>query len=265
MRNLSPVLLIALALSTMAPAPLTPETDQGGWISLFNGKNLDGWTPKVAGYAPGVNAGNVFRAEDGVLKIAYDQYGNQFANQFGHIFYRDTFSYFILRMQYRFVGEMLPDAPGYCYRNSGVMFHSEGPDDMALDQYWPVSLETQLLSSTDSVQQTTANMCTPGTTVHLNGKFTDEHCIASDSGHFPDSVWIDLEIVVQGSGATHHIINGDTVLSFTKPQLGGYLLPADYPMPPGTVLRSGYIALQAEGQPIEFRKIRLKKLRPGRF
>ena len=40
-----------------------------GWIALFNGKDLDGWTPKIKGYAAGENYGDTFRVEDGVLKV----------------------------------------------------------------------------------------------------------------------------------------------------------------------------------------------------
>jgi hypothetical protein len=253
-----PLLLLIFPLLCLLSF-IQPEDTQGKWITLFDGKTLNGWTPKVAGYPLGENALDVFRAEKGMLRVAYDKY-DKFDNRFGHIFYKDSFSSFILRMEYRFVGEMLPDAPSYCYRNSGVMFHSQSAESMDFNQYWPISLETQLLSSTDSVKQTTANMCTPGTTVHIDGKFTDEHCIASDSRNYPDNEWIKLEIVVHGSRMVHHIINGDTVLSFSKPQIGGYLYTENYPLPVGTVLEGGYIALQAEGQPIDFRKIQLKVL-----
>jgi Domain of Unknown Function (DUF1080) len=46
----------------------------GQWISLFNGKDLAGWTPKIKGYQLGDNFGDTFRVEDGVMKVSYDQY-----------------------------------------------------------------------------------------------------------------------------------------------------------------------------------------------
>ncbi|MDX2286472.1 MAG: DUF1080 domain-containing protein [Bacteroidia bacterium] len=256
----APLLLLAafLHLSLMPPAD---PGEARGWIRLFDGRSLAGWTPKVAGSSCGTDSLEVFRAERGVLKAAYDRY-RRFDGRFAHLFYRQPFSSFVLRLEYRFTGEMLPDAPVWCYRNSGVMYHAQSPESMELHQGWPVSLEAQLLSSTDSVLQTTANMCTPGTMVHIGGALTDEHCIPSRSRHYPDSQWIRLELIVQGNRFAAHLIEGDTVLTFTRPQLGGYLLPESYPLPAGTPLHSGYIALQAEGQPVEFRNIRLKPLPP---
>jgi len=46
----------------------------------------------------------------------------------------------------------------------------------------------------------------------------------------------------------------------SKPQIGGFLLPENYPVATGTVLEDGYIALQAEGTNIDFRKVELKIL-----
>jgi len=229
------------------------------WISLFNGKNLEGWIPKVAKSKVGENTLDVFRVEDGILKVSYDKY-DKFDSRFGHLFYKDKLSSYKLRLEYRFSGKLLTDAPSYCYRNSGVMIHSQSPESMELDQNWPVSIEAQLLGSTDSLKQFTANVCTPGTTVYFQDKFTDEHCISSNSKNYPDGEWVKLEIVVHGSKVIHHIVNGDTVLTYSKPQVGGFLVPEHYALPEGTILKDGYIALQAEGTPIDFRKIELLKL-----
>lgn len=230
----------------------------GEWISIFNGKNLDGWIPKVADDSSGINTLNVFRVEDGLLKVAYDQYP-KFNNRYGHLFYKEKLSRYKLRVEYRFVGDVLPDAESFCYRNSGIMIHSQSPESMGIDQYWPVSLETQLLGSTDSVQQRTGNLCTPGTTIFFKGAKTEEHIIPSTSKYYFDNEWVTIEIVVNGSKSICHVMEGDTVLNCSKPQIGGFLLPDNYPVPVGTVISDGYIALQAEGQPIEFRKIELMK------
>ncbi len=48
----------------------------GEWIQLFNGKDLTGWTPKIAGYEAGVNFANTFRVEDGMIRVRYDGYGS---------------------------------------------------------------------------------------------------------------------------------------------------------------------------------------------
>lgn len=233
--------------------------NDGKWISIFNGKNLDGWIPKVTGYKAGENPLNLFHVEKGILKVDYDKY-DKFNNRFGHLFYKDKLSSYILRVEYRFHGELLPDAPSYCYRNSGVMIHSQSAESMETDQNWPVSIEAQLLGSTDSVKQKTANICTPGTTVYYKKSFTNEHCISSDSKYYYDNEWVTLDIIVHRGKTISMAIEGDTVLVISRPQIGGMLLPENYPVAVGTVLEDGYVALQAEGTNIDFRRVELKIL-----
>jgi hypothetical protein len=235
------------------------EQKDGTWISIFNGKNLDGWIPKVTGYKAGENPLDMFRVEDGILRVDYSKY-DLFKGRFGHLFYKNKLSSYIIRVEYRFVGELLSDAPSYCYRNSGVMLHSQSAESMDIGQNWPVSIETQLLGSTSKQNQKTANICTPGTTVWFKGKPTDQHCISSTSKYYYDNAWVTLDIIVLGGRSISHVIEGDTVLVITKPQIGGYLLPENYPVPAGTLLEDGYIALQAEGQNIDFRRVELKIL-----
>lgn len=233
--------------------------DDGSWISIFNGKNLDGWIPKVTGYKAGENPLDLFRVENGILKVDYGKF-KRFNGRFGHLFYKEKLSSYILRVEYRFHGELLSDAPAYCYRNSGVMIHSQSAESMDIEQNWPVSLEVQLLGSTDSVKQKTANICTPGTTIYLNGKLTNEHCVSSSSKYYFDNEWVNLDIIVHGGKTISMVINRDTVLTISRPQIGGFLLPENYPLPVGTVLDDGFVALQAEGTNIDFRKVDLKIL-----
>ncbi|MFY9154121.1 MAG: DUF1080 domain-containing protein [Prolixibacteraceae bacterium] len=252
--------LLILSACNAANQKKVPSQKPGEWVSIFNGKNLDDWIPKIAGDSAGVNTLNTFRVEDGILKVSYDQYGNQFKNRYGHLFYREKLSRYKLKVEYRFVGELLPDAEKFCYRNSGVMIHSQSAESMGIGQYWPVSLETQLLGSTDSVKQLNANLCTPGTTIWHKGKLTMDHIIQSTSGYYMNDEWVTVEIIVDGSKSISHVLEGDTVLHCSMPQIGGDLLPENFTEPSGTILDRGYIALQAEGQPIEFRKVELMKL-----
>jgi hypothetical protein len=59
------------------------------------------------------------------------------------------------------------------------------------------------------------------------------------------------------------MINGDTVLQYSKPTMGGGVVQGydSAIWHPGSALESGYIALQSEGQPIDFRNIELKILK----
>ena len=262
------IIVLSIQISSAQPNTRTkakqPSQKDGKWIPIFNGKNLDGWTPKVTGYKVGENPLDGFRVEDGILKVDYSKFV-RFNGRFGHLFYKDKLSSYILRVEYRFQGELLPDAPGYCYRNSGVMIHSQSAESQDILQNWPVSLEAQLLGSTPKLKQVTANICTPGTTVYYNGAFTEEHCISSTSKNHYDGEWVTLDIIVHGGKSIYHVIDGDTVLAYTKPQVGGMLLPENYPVPTGTFLEDGYIALQAEGTPIDFRKVELKILNENNY
>lgn len=235
--------------------------NEENWISLFNGRDLTGWTPKIAGYALGDNFANTFRVEDGVLKIAYDEYpGDTFGIRFGHIFYEKPFSHYRLRLEYRFVGNQMADGPGWAFRNNGIMFHCQSPESMDLNQDFPVSLEFQLLGGNGSDPRTTGNLCTPGTHVVMNGELITDHCISSSSQTYHGDQWVKAEVIVWGDSLIHHLIEGDTVMTYTRPQVGGGNVNVNYPLPSGTPIKSGYISLQSETHPTEFRKIELLNL-----
>src|SRR5262245_2235314 len=107
MKKLVTIVCSLIALSVTAQkAPAT-----GKWIRLFNGKDLNNWTVKIAGHPAGENFGNTFSVENGVIKVSYDQYNNQFKEQFGHLFYKGTFSAYLLVAEYRFTGEQIKDGP----------------------------------------------------------------------------------------------------------------------------------------------------------
>ena len=117
-----------------------------------------------------MNFGNTFRVENGVLKVAYDQY-DTFGGRFGHLFYKTPFSHYVLVVEYRFVGEQAKDGPDWAFRNSGVMIHGQPVETMQKDQDFPISIEVQLLGGRgDGKPRPTANLCTPGTNVVMNGK-----------------------------------------------------------------------------------------------
>jgi hypothetical protein len=225
------------------------------WIQLFNGENLDGWVIKIAGSPLGENYKNTFRVEDGVIKVSYTEY-EQFSNEFGHIYYQTPYSSYRLRVEYRFTGEQCPGGPSWGYRNSGIMFHSQSPESVLHDQSFPVSIEAQFLGGTGDDIRSTMNVCTPGTHIVIDTALVTDHCVLSSSGTFPGDVWVTAELIVYGDSLVHHLVNGDTVLTYTKPQIGGDK-PEGFPLPDGTPLEGGYISLQAESHPVEFRKVEL--------
>lgn len=232
------------------------------WIDLFNGKDINNWVVKIHHHDVGVNFGNTFRVEDGMIKVRYDQYGD-YNDQFAHLYYKTPFSHYHLKLDYRFTGTQQKGAPSYTLLNSGVMFHSQDPHTILKEQDWPISVEMQFLAGLgDGQPRPTGNMCSPGTDIVYKGKLFNGHCLNSNSKTYDKDQWVHAELIVLGDSLVTHIINGDTVLQYSKPTIGGGFTKGydNTVFKPGTPLRSGYIALQSEGHPIDFKNIQLKKL-----
>lgn len=252
-------ILLLFACST----PKEKHVDEQ-WIDLFNGRDLNDWIVKIHHHDVGVNFGNTFRVEDNMIKVRYDQY-DDFNDQFAHLYYKQPFSSFHLTYEYHFTGTLQKGAPEYTLLNSGVMFHSQDPRTMPKEQNWPISVEMQLLAGLgDGQPRPTGNMCSPGTEIEYEGGLYDGHCLNSSSKTYTADQWIHAELIVYSDSLIMHVIEGDTVLRYSKPSMGGGVVngyDTTY-WKPGTPLKSGYIALQSEGQPIDFRNIRLKRLLP---
>jgi hypothetical protein len=220
------------------------------WVSIFNGEDLDGWDIKITGYELNDNFGNTFRVEDGKLIVSYDEY-EEFGDRFGHIYYNQAYSHYKLRLEYRFVGDQVQGGAGWALRNNGVMFHSQSAESMELNQNFPTSIEAQLLGGLGEGERSTGNVCTPGTNVEVDGVRILDHCISSSSATYHGDQWVRFELVVFGDSLVHHIIEGDTVFTYGKLRLEESGLP----------LNKGYIALQAESHPTEFRNIEILELK----
>jgi hypothetical protein len=238
------------------------SAEEAGWTSLFNGKDLTGWTPKIRGCKAGENFQNTFRVENGVIKVDYSEF-TAWDSRFGHLFYEKKFSNYRLRLEYRFTGDQLKGGPGWAFRNSGVMIHSESPEQMEIEQPFPTSLEVQLLGGTGKGERTTGTLCTPGTHVEYDGKLDTRHCINSTSKTFNGDQWVTVEIEVHGNRLIRHLINGEEVISYGKPQLGGDAHADALAAVAGDkMLSEGYFCLQSESHPVEFRKIEVQEIEP---
>jgi hypothetical protein len=251
---------LGLIAANAVAAPAEEKRGESGWISLFNGKDLTGWTPKVKGYASGENYANTFRVENGILKVSYDGYP-KFDGKFGHLFSQRKYGHYRLRLEYRFVGDQCAGGPTWAFRNSGVMIHSQSPESMRKDQDFPVSIEVQFLGGDGQKTRPTGNVCTPGTHVVMHEKLITQHCTDSRSKTYHGDDWVAAEVEVHGNGTIKHMINGEIVLSYEKPQLDESDADARTLIRGGEKsLREGYLALQAESHPIEFRKIEILPL-----
>jgi hypothetical protein len=241
-------------------ADVTVAADKPEWIQLFNGKDLQGWTPKITKHEVGENFGKTFRVVDGLLTVGYDKY-EQFDEQFGHLFYDKEFSNYHMRLEYRFIGNQVSGGPGWAIRNSGIMVHGQSPQSMAKDQKFPVSIEVQLLGGNGVDNRNTGNLCTPGTNVVMDGKLVTRHCTKSKSKTYHGDQWVRSEIEVRGNQVIKHIINGEVVLSYEQPQLDRRDKDARKLIRDGELMLSGgTISLQSESHPVQFRKIELMQL-----
>jgi hypothetical protein len=230
------------------------------WEYLFNGKNLDHWGIKIKNHEFGDNYKNTFKVENNILKVSYEGY-DSFQEKFGHIFYmKKKFKNYHLSLKYRFSGDHLKGAPDWSIRNSGIMLHCQDPNTMLIDQDFPVSAEVQLLGGLGDGERTTANICSPGTDVDINNKLVKPHCNSSNSKTFHGDQWVNVEVIVYANKLVYHIVENDTVLSYTNIKIGGNKVPKNYLEKIGSPLSEGYISLQSEGHPVEFKEIKIKEL-----
>lgn len=257
------LLLAAILFASVATLHADDAAETGTWVQLFNGKNLDGWTPKIRYHDLGDNHGDTFSVEDGLLKVGYAAY-DEFNETFGHLFYKDKFSHYRIRCEYRFVGDQCKGGPGWALRNSGIMIHGEDPRTMGKDQDFPVSIEVQLLGGDGERKRSTANLCTPGTHVVKDGKLFKPHCTNASSETYHGEQWVTVEVEVRGNEVIKHLIDGKVVLEYTQPQLDARDKHAKaLADKAGTVqLSEGTISLQSESHPVEFRKVELMVLKP---
>lgn len=247
----------AAAAAASQPAPAA-----GDWMPLFNGKDLSGWVPKFTKHPLGENPHKTFRVEDGLLQVRYDEW-TTFGGEFGHLFYERPFSYYRLVAEYRFVGAQVSGGPAWAMRNNGLMLHAPHPKTMLTAQDFPISIEVQLLGGLgDGKPRPTLNLCTPGTHVVLNGQLHTPHCLNSTSGTYDGDQWVRVEVEVLGDERIRHFVDGQLVLEYTRPHMGGgSVSPSDPAVKvDGTPLAGGYIAIQAETAPTEFRRIDLLNL-----
>ncbi len=253
---------LILALIAAVTTVIAVQAEEG-WIQLFNGKNMDGWTPKFKGHELGENYLDTFRVEDGLLRVCYDKY-EKFGNKFGHLFYEKPFSNYVLRVEYRFVGDQVAGGPGWAFRNNGLMVHGQPASMMEKGQSFPVSIEVQLLGGKGSGKRSTNNLCTPGTHVVMDGKLVKKHVVGSTSETFHGDQWVTIEVEVRGNEVIRHKVDGKTVLEYTNPQYDekdGVAKKLIEAQGGDKMIYGGTISIQAESHPTDFRKIEVRPLK----
>ncbi|HYH56262.1 MAG TPA: DUF1080 domain-containing protein, partial [Anseongella sp.] len=209
LRTLAACLLLTPVLNACSQQKNEPE-----WIQLFNGKDLSDWNIKIRGYDYRENYGNTFRVEDSLLKVSYEAY-DDFNQQYGHIYYKEPFSAYLLSVEYRFTGEQAPGGEGWAIRNSGAMLHCQDPATIKKDQDFPISIEAQFLGGDGQQERSTANLCTPGTNVVMKGELFTPHCVNSSSRTYHGDQWVKVDLLVLADSLVKHIVEGDTVIEYS--------------------------------------------------
>lgn len=135
------------------------------------------------------------------------------------------------------------------------MLHGQDPATMRKDQDFPNSIEVQFLGGNGKDNRSTANCCTPGTDIVINGKLVKNHCTNSKSQTYHGDQWVRVEVLVLGDSVMEHFVNGESVMRYERPQTD----PAKGATE-GTLIKGGTISLQSESHPVDFRKVEIVNL-----
>jgi len=237
------------------------DPDNEEWIFLFEGSDIDKWTPKFSGFELGKNYMNRFVFKDSLLSVRY-AIKDTFKGNFGHLYYKDKFSHYRLKATYRFVDQQMIDGPRWAFRNNGLMLHCQTPSSIGLEQDFPISLELQLLGGDGTKSRTNANLCTPGTNVIIGDSLFTPHCVNSTSNTYHNDQWVEVEALVLGDSLIQHILESEVVMEYSKPTIGGGGISGykESAYLEGSALKEGYISIQAETHPIDFKSIQLLNL-----
>ena len=241
--------------------PPAEDPNKEEWVSLFNGSDIDKWVPKFTGFELGKNHNSIFVVKDSLLSVRYTV-KDTFNGDFGHLYYKQKFSHYRLKVKYRFIGQQMTEGPEWAVRNNGLMLHCQDPMTLGLEQDFPISLELQLLGGDGIKDRTNANLCTPGTNVILNDSLFVQHCVGSSSGTYHGDIWVEVEALVLGDSLVQHILEDKVVMEYRKPTIGGGNISGykEDVYQEGKPLKEGFISIQAETHPIDYKSIELLNL-----
>lgn len=234
------------------------ETENNQWTSIFNGKDLEGWNMKIRGFGLGENFGNTFRIENGILSIRYDGYGDNFDDRFGGLYFNKKLSNYRFRAEYRFVGETAPGAPEWGYRDSGIQFHSQPPATLKITDAFPICLEYNLHGGNGTDERPVGAICANGMFVEINGEKNSSYCTPPVvSKTFHGDQWVTMEIEIR-DGQITHFVNGEEIMSYANPTFNPENEIAQQFIRNDDIrVTSGYLSIQSNSHPIDFRKIEL--------
>lgn len=239
--------------------------DADGWHSLFNGKDLAGWSALIDKSAPGEFPPGQIAVRDGAIHMYADVPEGE-AVPFGTIYHERPYSRFHLSFEYAWgKKKYVPRLKDL--RDAGLLYHIAEPPRSAFG-VWPASVECQIQEGDtgDIVLLETSALTwmnpAPGTAPAGQGDpgmLPENGGVASIChgfkyvGRYPEADklegWNTVEAIVQADASAVHKINGvvRARLAMTVDAKG---------MP----LASGRIGVQLEGAEILYRNIRIREL-----
>ncbi|QJE95020.1 family 16 glycoside hydrolase [Luteolibacter luteus] len=237
-----------------------PVHAEGEWKSLFNGKDLSGWTVTVDKLPVGQDPDRIVQVRDGAIHMYADSDPDAKV-PFGVITHEKTFSRFHLALEYRWLEKKFAPRKD-AIRDAGLLYHTSG-----IEKIWPPSVEYQIQEGDSGdiifIQESGFSWAHPfpdqapqgqgdASLLPENGGFLRKAKNQTYFGRFPEydhPGWNRAEVIVHADESAEHILNGHVRSRVEHMQ---HLT--------GGALKEGKICLQFEGAELQYRKIEIKEL-----
>jgi 3-keto-disaccharide hydrolase len=266
-----------MACSDRLTAFSAETANHAGWISLFNGTNLNGWYI-VLRNSRSNDTNHLVQVEKGVIHMYKDAPANS-AQPSGYIVTEKEYSNYHLRLEYKW-GEKRFQPRLKTRRDAGIMYHVVGKDGV-----WPRSVECQIQENdvgdiftvntrlTATVDPVTTNLVSVVTTneagvLHTNMVVRPVFDQSEKGISFVQGIgdgirrvirnpmnehegWNTVEVIVHGDEAVY-LVNGkmNNRASKIQEKVDGEWVP----------LRKGKIALQLEFAEVYYRNVEIQEL-----
>jgi hypothetical protein len=219
---------------------LTKDEIEDGWMLLFDGKTSTGWR----GYNKETFPAAWKIDDDGTLHIQGSGRGEAGAEDGGDIVYDKMFSDFHFKVDWKV------DSAA----NSGILYR--GTEEY--DYIWKTGPEMQVL---DNAHHPDAKL---GKNSNRQSGSLYDLIPANPQNFKGHGVWNTSEVLARGKNIWH-IMNGDTVVSYTIGSERMATLIADSKWPElnenwANIPMEGFIALQDHGDDVWFKNIKLREL-----